>query len=121
MSPRMNAFLPKRRAVVQAWIVLAMFVAGLVSTAAGEARHSPDSDKQASQSEGPSCPDPSDQGGPCSPSCQCTCCPGHWTGAPLSAVGPSVDTPVMDEIEPSRPYDLHPQDGINRIFHPPRA
>jgi len=27
----------------------------------------------------------------------------------------------MDEIEPSRPYDLHPQDAINRIFHPPRA
>ena len=118
---RMKVHLPDRPAVVEACIVLALFVAGMVSTAAGEFRHSADSAEQTSQSDGHSCPDPSDEGGPCSPSCQCTCCPGHWTGAPLLAVGLSLDTPVMDEIEHSLPDDLHPQDAINRIFHPPRA
>jgi len=117
----MNAYLPKRPAGIQACIMLAMFVAGMVSTAVGEPRHAADGDEQVSQSDGPSCPDPSDEGGPCSPFCQCTCCPGHWIGAPPIAVGPSLDTPVTDESEHSLPDALHPQDTINRIFHPPRA
>ena len=116
-----KAFLPKRPAVVEASIVLAVFLVGLVSTVVGEAPHPADSDALASFPEGSSCPDPTDQGGPCSPTCQCTCCPGHWTGATFSDVRPSLDTLPTDEVETSLPDDLHPQDAINRIFHPPRA
>src|SRR5664279_4813814 len=121
MSSRVKAHLPTRPAVVRARLVLALFVAGIVSTAVGEARPSGDTDVQADQSEGPSCPDPTDEGGPCSPTCQCTCCPGHCTGAPLVTVGPSLDSPAIYEIEHFLPSDLHPQDAIHRIFHPPRA
>ena len=97
-----------------------MFLAGIVATAAGETRHSTDGDEQVSQ-QGSSCPDPTDEGGPCSPACQCTCCPGHWTGEAFAAVRPSLDTPPIDEIEASLPDELHPQDAVQRIFHPPRA
>lgn len=117
----MKAFPQERPAVVEGCTVLVMFLMGLVSTAAGEAPRPMHNDAQASFPEGSSCPDPSDDGGPCSPTCQCTCCPGHWTGAPLVTVGPSLETPPVDEIDHSPPDDLHPLDAIHRIFHPPRA
>jgi hypothetical protein len=33
----------------------------------------------------------------------------------------SLDIPPADEIEEPLPDELHPQDAIHRIFHPPRA
>jgi hypothetical protein len=39
----------------------------------------------------------------------------------FSGVRPSLDAPLTDEIEAALPDDLHPQDAIHRIFHPPRA
>ena len=104
-----------------ALVVLVMFVGGMASTAVGEIPHSPDHEGQASCPAGSSCPDPTDDGGPCSPFCQCTCCPGHWTGAVFPPVRPSLDAPRIDEIEAPSPDALHPQDAIHRIFHPPRA
>ena len=121
MGSRVKVPLPKRPAVAQGCIVLVMFLVGLVSTAAGEAPHPMGGDAQASFPEGSSCPDPTDEGGPCSPTCQYTCCPSHWTGATFPVVGPSLDIAPTDEIEAALPDDLHPQDAINRIFHPPRA
>jgi hypothetical protein len=104
-----------------ALVVLVMFLGGTVSTAVGEVPHSPGREGQMSCPAGSSCPDPTDDGGPCSPSCQCTCCPGHWTGAAFPTVRLSLDAPRTDVIEAPLPDDLHPQDAIHRIFHPPRA
>jgi hypothetical protein len=113
--------LPPKNPAAAALVVLAMFFLGTVSAAVGEAPRPTDSDGQMGHPGGGSCPDPDGDGGPCGPTCHCTCCPGHWTGATFSVVRPLLDTPPCDEIEVSLPDDLHPQDAIYRIFHPPRA
>jgi hypothetical protein len=106
-----------------ALVVLFLFVAGLVSGAAGEAMHASASADQVSHSEssGSSCPDPGDDGKPCGPTCPCACCPGHLTTAAFVSVRPSIQPPPSDELHVSRLDELHPKDVHFRIFHPPRA
>lgn len=104
-------------------IVLFLFVAGLVSTAAGEALHASADAVQGSHAENPSssCPDPGDDGKPCGPACPCACCPGHVSAAAFVAARPSIHPPPSGEHRPALPDDLHPKDVHFHVFHPPRA
>jgi hypothetical protein len=105
-----------------ALVVLFLFVAGLVSTAAGQALNAfASADQTNTESTSSSCPDPGDDGTPCSPACPCACCPGHSVRAAFVSVPPFIQAPLSDELEIPLPDDLHPKDVRSRIFHPPRA
>jgi hypothetical protein len=104
-----------------ALIVLFLFVAGLVSTAAGEALHSSTSGDQVSHSEGSSCPDPDDDGNPCGPTCPYACCPGHVACAAFAVQSFCLGVPPSNEIKLQHDDALNPKDVHFRIFHPPRA
>ncbi|OGQ92783.1 MAG: hypothetical protein A2284_11380 [Deltaproteobacteria bacterium RIFOXYA12_FULL_61_11] len=104
-------------------VVLFLFIAGLFSGAAGEARYASASAHQVSHSEssGSSCPHPDDHGKPCGPACPCACCWGHGTTAVFGSVRPSLQPPPSFVLYASWPDDLHPKDVLSRIFHPPRV
>ncbi|HUU00033.1 MAG TPA: DUF6660 family protein [Myxococcota bacterium] len=101
--------------------VLFLFVAGLVSATAGEILLTLVSSDRVNCSEGPSCPDPDDDGNPCGPTCPCACCPGHSAAAAFVSIRPSIQALPSDEFQASLTDDLHPKDFHFRIFHPPRA
>jgi hypothetical protein len=105
-----------------ALVVMFLFVAGIVSTAAGQALNAFVGADQASSSEstGSSCPDPDEDGTPCGPACPCACC-GHSVRAAFVSVPPFIQAPLSDELALSLPDDLHPKDVRVRVFHPPRA
>lgn len=104
-----------------ALVVLFLFVAGLVSATAGEVLHSLVSSDQVNCSEGPSCPDPDDDGNPCGPACPCACCPGHSAASVVVSARPSIQAMPSGELQASLADDLHPKDVYYRIFHPPRV
>jgi len=107
---------------VRAFILFLCVVAGVVFAAGAFAEFPAASLDQVSHDDGSSCPD-SDHGGPCSPVCPCTCCPGHAMAASPGVRPSAVLTLVepVQEVEVSSPEDLHPKDLRARIFHPPRA
>ena len=102
-------------------VVLFLFVAGLVSAAAGEALHSAASADPVNSAESSSCPDPGDDGNPCGPTCPCACCPGHLTVAAFVMTRSSLPALPSDERLVFETHDLQPKDVHFRIFHPPRA
>jgi hypothetical protein len=108
---------------VRAFVLFLCLVASVVFAAGAFAEVPMVNLDQASHEDGSSCPD-SDHGGPCSPVCPCTCCPGHAMAATSLGIGPSaILTPSepLDEVELSPADELHPRDLVARIFHPPRA
>jgi hypothetical protein len=63
-----------------ALVMLFLFVAGVVSTAAGQALNAfASADQVSAGSSSSSCPDPDGDGSPCGPACPCACC-GHSVG-----------------------------------------
>jgi hypothetical protein len=103
-------------------IVLFIFAPGLISTAAGAILHSLAREDQVNHSESSSCPDPCDNGNPCSPTCPCACCPGHSSAPAFVSVRPSLEAPPFHEHQASLPDGaVHPKDVLFRIYRPPRA
>ena len=105
------------------FVLFLCLVAGVVFAASAFAEFPAVSLDQVSHDDGSSCPD-SDHGGPCSPVCPCTCCPGHAMGATSLGAGPSAVVTLIEpvyEVDVSSPEDLHPQDLRARVFRPPRA
>lgn len=102
--------------------VLVVFVAGIVSVAAGEDRHAAEGSAHAHSDEpGSSCPDDGADGAPCGPACACACCPGHSVPV-LFATGPqvgAVPSPVGRHCA-GRP-DRYESAVASALFRPPRA
>jgi hypothetical protein len=104
-----------------AMVVLLLFIAGYISTSAGEVIHSMANEAHASEAKGSSCPDPGNDGAPCGPECPCTCCPGHRLAVAFPISGPSIVAPSSDDLDPALPADLHPKEIGKNIFRPPRV
>ena len=100
---------------------LVFFLTGLVSPLGGELLRLVADSGEANHPELASCPDPADDGHPCGPECECTCCPGHATGLVFVAQRFSL-RPLPSDEHKARAHDtLHPQDVLLTIFHPPRV
>ena len=104
-----------------ATFVLALFVAGLFSTAEAEVLHATADPSAAGQSGGTPCPDPGDEGDPCGPDCPCACCPGQRPAATFPSLALAIVAPPMKELEPLVPVEPTLSEIGQRIFHPPRA
>ena len=102
-------------------VALVAVLSGCVSATAGELLRSSIADGKVSHSEGTPCRDPAENDRPCSPTCACTCCPGHGRSFALMSYTLSPVTLVTNEPRAFRPDDVHPEDVQHRIFHPPRA
>jgi hypothetical protein len=100
-------------------VVLAMFIAGFTMADIGELLHV-GSDSTA-HVDGPSCPDPGDDGAPCGPDCPCTCCPGHRITMSSSCIRPHLVILTARTLVLSYWHDLHPYDVELSVFRPPRA
>lgn len=107
-------------------VVLLCFVIGLIASAAGELLDLSVDPVASAHAHGVAhshaCPDPEQDGSPCGPACPCTCCPGHSVpAAVVYADRPSLLIPPAAQLQAVPPRDLHPEDVLRRIFHPPRA
>jgi hypothetical protein len=103
--------------------ILFLFLGGLMCTSASDALYAATEDSPKTHSKGVVCPDPGENDEPCGPDCPCDCCPGHVNTAFALTVNvqASILFPPPAEVHLSMPGDLHPQDALVRIFHPPRA
>jgi hypothetical protein len=104
-----------------ALLVFLLFVAGIFSATADGMAHASVRADAMGDSDGPSCPDPADDGIPCGPTCPCACCPGHSMAVPFMLTEPAFRAPTSDDLELPLLTNLHPKDVPVRIFHPPRA
>ena len=100
--------------------VMLFFFAGLVGASAGEVLGSSVGGDQVTHIEGSPCPDPDHSGDPCGPGCACTCCPGHAPAVAFAIPSLKLAQPPLSKLKVHPNEDLHPQDVLSRIFHPPR-
>lgn len=111
----------RARLRVVALLALAAMVAGLASAAAAELLPHPPEVGSAAGSETTPCADPDSDGGPCDPSCPCSCCPGHVQTLAFAAERVAVAAPPASELEPAPIGVLCSNGQHHRIFHPPRT
>ena len=110
-----------RGALLHLLLLLALsgLLAGpLRASAALPALSAPHSEPAGHTGGGP-CHDPDAAGQPCASSCLCLCCPGHAAGMTFLVDKALPEDSLTSPLEVRAPRDLHPEDALCCIFHPP--